>query len=250
MSVTVGIVFGTYMRRALLEQCVASLRRSVGSLSYEIVIVDGGSTDGTREWLAQQPDVVPIFQDLPLTGAVIAFNLGFARALDDGVEFIVVFNDDDVLIGPEPEIQRCVEIMRAEPAVGAVAFEMNSRGKWECELWAGVPYLNTGVIRCEAGMAAARAQGDLSGRAWWGSTHHTYAADTECGLWIWRLGWEIRKGVGLRARNCTPHDDLQNNNVRHYAKSGTADIFTQRWGNAQKVRYSREDAERFGGVRW
>jgi hypothetical protein len=74
----VGIVFGTYNRLPLLQVCISSLRPSVGSLSYEIVVVDGGSSDGTQHWARCQPDVVLIEQTLPLTGAVIAYNLGFA----------------------------------------------------------------------------------------------------------------------------------------------------------------------------
>ena len=246
----VAVVLGTFTRQALLQQALESFRASCGDLSHTFVVVDGGSTDGTKEWLLEQPDVSPIFQHLPLSGAVKAFNLGFAFAVDAGFPWIAALNDDDQM-HPEPGLQRAVEMMQADEAIGAVAFETDLRGGWAYEEWNGRPYANKGIFRREAGMAAARAAGDPEGRCWWCRDHHTYASDTELGLWIWRLGWTIAKGGRLHdnARNDphSKHDVLRGANLREYMRSGTVKLFEKRWTDPKNVEYNRADAEAFGG---
>jgi glycosyltransferase involved in cell wall biosynthesis len=248
----VGIVFGTYNRLPLLQVCISSLRPSVGSLSYEIVVVDGGSSDGTQHWARCQPDVVLIEQTLPLTGAVIAYNLGFARAISDGCQWVTQFNDDIRCVGDEPEIEHAVWLMQSCPSVGAVAFESDiyhqrdpSRPDYDCAYLHGVPHFNLGVVRREAGMSAARAMGDSSGTAWWCRDHHTYGADTELTGWLVRLGWEIHHGAGLCVKEAQPYDAMAKANRGGFT---TEHLCNQRWGQPASLDYSREAAERFGGV--
>ncbi|HCN27251.1 MAG TPA: hypothetical protein DIT64_00355, partial [Verrucomicrobiales bacterium] len=95
----------------LQEEIAAALR----GLDYEVVLVDDGSTDGTREWLTAHA-----------AGARIEFNpqnIGTYATLNRGLElaegeFIAVFNDDDVW-GPE-KLQRQVEALDKNPRVGLV----------------------------------------------------------------------------------------------------------------------------------
>lgn len=78
-EIVISAVTGTYNRLALLQKMVTSVRQSVGGLLYEIILVDGGSTDGTLEWCRQQSDVMLIEQG-KLLGAVEAFNAYSPRA--------------------------------------------------------------------------------------------------------------------------------------------------------------------------
>lgn len=61
-AIDVSVVFGTLNRLSLLKHSVESVRQNGFSGNYEIVAVDGGSTDGTVEWLAQQRDILTIVQ--------------------------------------------------------------------------------------------------------------------------------------------------------------------------------------------
>ena len=44
------VVTGTYNRLTMLQRMIASARKSAGTLPTELIVVDGGSTDGTLEW--------------------------------------------------------------------------------------------------------------------------------------------------------------------------------------------------------
>ena len=57
---TVITVIVTYNRRQLLIQCVEAVRRN---RPEKIIVVNNGSTDGTREWLDQQTDLHVIHQE-------------------------------------------------------------------------------------------------------------------------------------------------------------------------------------------
>jgi glycosyltransferase involved in cell wall biosynthesis len=244
---TVAVCFGSYNRKLLLERAVSSIRRSAGDLSVVCLVADGGSTDGSREWLQAQPDCELL--EGGLDGAVKAFNCSFARAVDLEVPYVCTFNDDDEFVGLDgvKELEVGVAMLEAEPQVGGIAWEMNTRGNWQCEVWAGIPYGNTLLTRREVGMAVARAQGDPEGKAWWDRRFKTYASDTVFGLWVNRLGWEMRAGKGLRVRDYSHPDAMHQRNSDVYQADGTSRLFTQQFGRAEYCQYNKEDAIRFHG---
>jgi glycosyltransferase involved in cell wall biosynthesis len=58
----VSVVLGTYNRLSFLKSTIASIRASQFDQPYEIIVVDGGSTDGTLDWLVSQRDIITIVQ--------------------------------------------------------------------------------------------------------------------------------------------------------------------------------------------
>jgi GT2 family glycosyltransferase len=225
-----AIVFGTYNRRAMLEQAVETLRAGVGDLRHYFMIVDGGSTDGTIEWLDAQPDVVRIQQRGPLTGAVRAFNLGFSLAVTSGAPFVAHFNDDAELETARG-LEIAVERLRADPRAGAVAFafDLGTPGDYHFDHVNGRPYSNFGVIRREAGMAAAVAQGDPDGRRWWNPIYRTYGADSELGVWLWKLGWRVVAASDIRVHDCEAQDELRVRNEAANPDREDSRLFWDRW---------------------
>jgi GT2 family glycosyltransferase len=221
----IGVVFGTYNRLPHLQRAIASVRRATTKHDVMIYVVDGGSTDGSKEWLRKEqaewldrphnsrgPGALHLqFQEGSLTGAVKAFNLGFSAACSAGCEYIFHFNDDAEIVTPGA-FDQAVDILQKNPKVGEVAFEFDLRGPWQHESVNGKIYGNFGMIRREAGMAVAKAQGDAAGLAWWNPIYRTYGADCEFGMWLWKLGWIVYPGVGLRVHDCNAQDDLRRMN--------------------------------------
>ncbi len=58
----VSVVLGTYNRLSFLKSTIESIRASQIDIPYEIIVVDGGSTDGTIDWLTSQGDIISIVQ--------------------------------------------------------------------------------------------------------------------------------------------------------------------------------------------
>jgi hypothetical protein len=57
MPRSVSIVTVSYDTFFFVRLLVEKVRELIGSRSYELIVVDRGSRDGTREWLNAQPDV-------------------------------------------------------------------------------------------------------------------------------------------------------------------------------------------------
>ncbi|MBM4269308.1 MAG: glycosyltransferase [Deltaproteobacteria bacterium] len=92
---TVSVVICTYNRDWVLERCLRSLRRlDYPSSSYEVVVVNGPSTDRTREILARWPDVRTV--ETSERNISVSRNLGIATSAGE----IVAFIDDDAVADP------------------------------------------------------------------------------------------------------------------------------------------------------
>ena len=151
----VSIIVPTFNRLSRLTRCIDKIRRNV-THPHEIIIVDGGSTDGAREWLAGQSGLRVILEP-EREGAVRAFNKGFRAAAG---HYVMWLNDDAY---PLPgSVEAAVEMIeRPDLAdVGMVAFYHNwhrernvldrveHAGEWY-ELYnvRGYPYANFGLLR-------------------------------------------------------------------------------------------------------
>ena len=56
-DITLSICSGTINRLASLKRMIQTVRETVPeTIRYEFVLADNGSTDGTPEWIEQQPD--------------------------------------------------------------------------------------------------------------------------------------------------------------------------------------------------
>jgi len=58
----VSVVLGSYNRLKLLKLTIDSIRQEIKNLACEIIVIDGGSTDGSLAWLKKQKDVITILQ--------------------------------------------------------------------------------------------------------------------------------------------------------------------------------------------
>lgn len=212
----ISIVMGTYNRLGILKRCIAAVRRSVAGLNYEIVVVDGGSTDGTLEWLEDQSNVICVKQGR-LLGAVRAYNAGFRLAR---APYICHINDDDIV--QEDCIRKGLWYIQDRSGVGQVAFAF--------DLWDpsygfdgvfGITYANKGITRRELG--------DRAG--WWDERYYTYAADAELSCRIAEMGYRIAPLHECKAHDLKTHDELREINNPGGANTKDSPLFySQRKG--------------------
>ncbi|NRT35108.1 GT2 family glycosyltransferase/precorrin-6B methylase 2 [Clostridium beijerinckii] len=82
-----SIIILTYNNINYNRICIESIRKYTATGTYEIIIVDNNSTDGTREWLKEQNDIKLILNDE---------NVGFPRGCNLGIE--AAEKDNDILL--------------------------------------------------------------------------------------------------------------------------------------------------------
>ncbi|MFZ2620957.1 MAG: NUDIX domain-containing protein [Minisyncoccia bacterium] len=58
----ISIILGSYNRKPFLKKTIKTLRENGISLPYEIIVIDGGSSDGSISWLTSQKDIITIIQ--------------------------------------------------------------------------------------------------------------------------------------------------------------------------------------------
>lgn len=84
-------VINTHNRLSLLQDCVSRVR-SQSHLPDKIIVINNGSTDGTKEWLQQQVDIIAITQ--PNYGGSYGFNIGIKEAAKLSPDWIWIMDDD------------------------------------------------------------------------------------------------------------------------------------------------------------
>lgn len=88
---SVAAVVVTCNRLQLLKKCILALRAQTHPLNC-IIVVDNDSTDGTRDWLDQQPDLVRLSQDN--RGSAGGQASGMRAAYNRKVHWIWCMDDD------------------------------------------------------------------------------------------------------------------------------------------------------------
>lgn len=235
----ISIVTGTYNRLPQLSAMISSARRQVARMAYEFVIVDGGSADGTLEWLRKQSDV-RLIEHGELRGAIRAFCDG-ARAARG--QYVLLANDD-IRFKPY-SILAALRHLETTPTCGAVAFADNRTSRmhgsgtdYRVEAMGAqnadgtptmVAYAQVGLFR--------RALGDEAG--WWGDADRimggarTYGGDNYLSSRLWEMDYSVDAVAGATVADDFYHDALRLRN----AGRGPADsaLYYQRYPNGPRL---------------
>jgi glycosyltransferase involved in cell wall biosynthesis len=100
----VSVVLGSYNHYSFLRAVLESVRNNGQNFPYEIIVVDGGSTDGSLHYLTKQKDIITIIQHNrgKFRGKKIErrswgyfMNLGFKTA--QGI-YILMISEDCLLV--------------------------------------------------------------------------------------------------------------------------------------------------------
>src|SRR5581483_12157335 len=111
MSETICAVIVTNNRLKWLQPCIAACRSQTRALN-EMIIINCGSTDGTREWLDGQSDLTTVHQ--ANIGAAGGVRLGIQLAYDKGHDWIWVLDDD--CLPDSDALLKLVEAIAARPS--------------------------------------------------------------------------------------------------------------------------------------
>jgi Predicted glycosyltransferases len=104
--------------------CVESIRRHTAAGSYELILVDNGSEDGTIDWAKAAPDIVLIENGC---------NAGFPKGCNQGAaaasgDLLLLLNNDTLVTpGWLDSMQRS---LLSDPSIGAVGPVTNSAQYW------------------------------------------------------------------------------------------------------------------------
>lgn len=207
MNPFVSIISGTYNRLSYLMRMVESVRQSVGEMSYEIVLCDGGSTDGTIKWCKDQKDIV-LIEHSALLGAVKAFN-DAARIVNPESKYCILANDDIEFI--EYSIMRAVVFMQDNPSVGIGCFYQDRDGKqWHVDqMPAIVNGVQTSVYYGQV-CIVLKWLGDKVG--WWGNYLRTYGGDNELSCNVLEYGYKVVPVECACIHDTKPDDELRHVN--------------------------------------
>lgn len=114
-----GIVICNFNKIDYLKGCLETLYKSnFENLTYEVIVVDNASTDGSSECVKENYSDIILLQNETNTGGSGGFDRGIQFAIEKDYKYVALL-DNDILL-EENTIINLVEYIRNNPHVGVV----------------------------------------------------------------------------------------------------------------------------------
>ena len=110
-----SIVLVCWNNKEYLDPCLKSLYETGMKNSFDVIVVDNGSTDGSQQMLAEKYPDVKIIQNVE--------NVGLGKASNQGIEatkgrYVLLLNNDTIVDGASFDVM--VDFLNENPKAGAV----------------------------------------------------------------------------------------------------------------------------------
>jgi hypothetical protein len=110
-----SIVLVCWNNKAYLDPCLKSLYEGNLKNTFDVVVVDNGSTDGSQEMLVEKYPDVKLIQNVG--------NVGLGKASNQGIHatngrYILLLNNDTLVNGPA--LDMLIDFLDSHPKAGAV----------------------------------------------------------------------------------------------------------------------------------
>jgi len=110
-----SIVLVCWNNKEYLDPCLKSLYETGMKNSFDVIVVDNGSTDGSQQMLAEKYPDVKIIQNVE--------NVGLGKASNQGIEvtkgrYVLLLNNDTIVNGSA--FDAMVDFLNENPKAGAV----------------------------------------------------------------------------------------------------------------------------------
>ena len=143
------VMVATCNRLTLLRTVIDSIVNFTGA-AHELIVIDGGSTDGTIEYLQQHPRITPVLQG-ELVGTARCYNRVW-RHVDSRYS---CWLSDDTEIAPG-SLDTAVSILESDASIGMVGLKMkDTKGPGRHEPYRG-GISEYGVLNCNHGVLRTR----------------------------------------------------------------------------------------------
>ncbi len=145
MHKKVLVLILSYDGRHLLEECLTSYLAN-DYPNFEVVVIDNGSTDGTKEWVEKNYPQVTVLRSDKNIGYSGGFNFGLDYAFNKrNADYVLITNND--VKADSKVITELVKVAESAPMIGFVTGKvyyygqpntLQTVGKYECPIrWNG-----------------------------------------------------------------------------------------------------------------